>query len=290
VKSRDDSSFSVSGLNANTLYYFFIYAYDDSACTGGPTYVTPPLTGHEATERTDGFCTAISHPASGEHITRVKLGSIDNSTGIEPKGYGDYSNLSTTVYPSNSYSLDVSIDTDGDSTDHVVAFVDWDGDKDFQDNEERFDLGDTSNVSSAGLSTKIDVPSSAMIGQTRMRIVQAYGSDPEPCIVGFEGEVEEYSIEVKEGSGIEERKSGIAHKLFPNPNDGSFQLEVPNPKRKGIELFIFGPKGKEVLHREYGPSELDRRIELGPDAANGNYLLQLRVGNKVRTSKFVVER
>ena len=43
-------SFSTSGLSSNTLYYFFVFDFTNTNCTGGPKYLTiNPLTGSQAT-------------------------------------------------------------------------------------------------------------------------------------------------------------------------------------------------------------------------------------------------
>jgi hypothetical protein len=39
-------TFSSSGLTANTLYYYYIYSFNNTSCSGGPKYyTTSPLTG-----------------------------------------------------------------------------------------------------------------------------------------------------------------------------------------------------------------------------------------------------
>lgn len=50
VSSGASTSFSASGLSSNTTYYFFVFAYNNTGCTGGPKYLTAsPLSGSQAT-------------------------------------------------------------------------------------------------------------------------------------------------------------------------------------------------------------------------------------------------
>ena len=289
VKSGSDTSFTATSLTPNTLYYFYVFAFNDTGCSGGPAYETPALTSHEATERTDAYCAAIAHPGSGEHIKRVSLNNIDNTSGQEPKGFGDYSNLSTELSKNNSYSLEVTIDTDGNSTDHVFAYIDWDQDQDFQQSSEHFDLGEVTNATSAVLTSNISIPSSGDLGSTFMRIVQSRGSDPTPCMAGFDGEVEDYSVKVVERSSIKGLSDGKEWNLYPNPNDGTFKLEAANPDRKKIEYSVIGPKGDRILHEEHGKKPLERSVSLDQEAASGNYMLRLKVGSEIRTQKFLIE-
>jgi hypothetical protein len=50
VSAGSSLSFSTSGLTSATPYYFFVYSYNNSNCTGGPNYfTTTPLTGNTTT-------------------------------------------------------------------------------------------------------------------------------------------------------------------------------------------------------------------------------------------------
>lgn len=57
VDTDNNTAFSAGGLTPSTTYYFYIYSMN-SACTGGPLYRTPGLTGTRATGATPGtYCT-----------------------------------------------------------------------------------------------------------------------------------------------------------------------------------------------------------------------------------------
>jgi len=50
VQNSAAASFSATGLNPGTLYYYYIFAYNNTACSGGPTYNTlGPLSGSATT-------------------------------------------------------------------------------------------------------------------------------------------------------------------------------------------------------------------------------------------------
>ncbi len=50
VQSSNATTFTATGLSQTTQYYFFVFAYNDSSCAGGPAYnTTTPLTGDETT-------------------------------------------------------------------------------------------------------------------------------------------------------------------------------------------------------------------------------------------------
>ncbi len=50
VYSGSSTSFTATGLSESTQYYFFVFAYQNTACSGGPDYLTTsPLSGDETT-------------------------------------------------------------------------------------------------------------------------------------------------------------------------------------------------------------------------------------------------
>jgi hypothetical protein len=50
VYSGSSTSFTATGLSESTQYYFFVFAYQNTTCSGGPVYLTTsPLSGNETT-------------------------------------------------------------------------------------------------------------------------------------------------------------------------------------------------------------------------------------------------
>jgi hypothetical protein len=49
VDNDGDANFTATGLNPNTDYYFFVFAYNNTACTGGPIYNLTSTTDNETT-------------------------------------------------------------------------------------------------------------------------------------------------------------------------------------------------------------------------------------------------
>lgn len=64
VQSGVSTNILGTGLNGNTRYYYFIYAFNNTACSGGPTYnTTGPLTGNGIT------CPAVPNSVTTTGIT-----------------------------------------------------------------------------------------------------------------------------------------------------------------------------------------------------------------------------
>jgi len=88
----------------------------------------------------------------------------------------------------------------GSRTEHVWAWIDWNQDCDFDDPGEAFDLGDISNDGT--IATNISVPSEALLGETTMRVIEQYNTDPGPCNSHptVYGETEDYTVNIVPGT------------------------------------------------------------------------------------------
>ncbi|WP_179351127.1 choice-of-anchor D domain-containing protein [Winogradskyella vidalii] len=76
VQSSNTTTFTATGLSQTTQYYFFVFALNDSSCSGGPTYnTTSPLT---------DTATTISGPC----LTT----GFENADGWSDHGYGNWTN------------------------------------------------------------------------------------------------------------------------------------------------------------------------------------------------------
>ncbi|MFD1292844.1 LamG-like jellyroll fold domain-containing protein [Lutibacter holmesii] len=205
------------------------------------------IIGHE-------YCTSSAYDAYGNYnddIRLVNFNSINNPTPNYQSGYSDFTNISTDVTINSSYDLSVYINTAAERGNwryHVWAWIDWNQDGDFDDNQEAYDLGDIRNelYDQPSLSPKtITIPSFAVIGSTRMRVTSRYNNNPSSCDNNFDGEVEDYTINVIPSvSGFSEVIASVDWPLYSTENrveiysplgvlittiDNGFDSSVPNP-------------------------------------------------------------
>ena len=140
-----------------------------------------------------GYCTA--NGGCDEYISRVQVGSIDNSSGCD--GYYDYTAISTEMQISQSYGITV---TNGNPypEDECGVWVDWNGDEDFEDAGETIAV--TGNPGVGPYTATITPPADANLGETRMRVRIVYNQSPTPCGNTTYGEVEDYTINVTGGT------------------------------------------------------------------------------------------
>jgi hypothetical protein len=149
------------------------------------------------------YCDAGTYYQSGEYISRVELGNIDNLTGRQP-GVGDYTYLIADIPSGES---DIITVTSGwphpepnPNWDEVTTYcwVDWNKNYLYEGDTEWFIL--EANDIDLNFSGPIAVPEGTPPGDYRMRVRLNQGTYPGPCGMLSFGEVEEYTIRVDGGT------------------------------------------------------------------------------------------
>ncbi len=177
------TAFNISGFSPATTYWFRLKPAN-GACN---TY-------SNVASVTTSYCGANSQTCQ-EYISRVQMGSIDNSTDCTSGGFAIYTNLSTTVQIGTTYPLTV---TNGMAyiDDVCGVWVDWNQDKDFDDANESITVTGGTSVYNASITP----PIGALTGTTRMRIRITWNTTPASCGTPQYGEVEDYALEVTENA------------------------------------------------------------------------------------------
>lgn len=143
------------------------------------------------------YCGANGSNSSYEYINRIQLGSINNQSGNNG-GYGNYTNLSTTLSTGTAYTITL---TPGFGSSAYVEYwrvwIDYNNDLDFDDSGEQV----ASGTGSAAITRTFTVPSSSPSVTTRMRVAMRYGAYAATCGSFTYGEVEDYQVVIGGGAG-----------------------------------------------------------------------------------------
>jgi hypothetical protein len=250
--------------------------------SGGGGGTTPP--GDDGSAPT-GYCASNGSNSSYEWIDLVRLGSINNSTGNDG-GYADYTNKSTDLSPGSQYTINYSCGFSGSSyTEYWHVYIDFNRDGDFEDSGER--VGYQSSTSAGTLSSTFSVPSSASIGNTRMRVTMKYNGAATPCETGFSyGEVEDYNINITDGksvlSGNDIDLDANNYRIYPNPVHNELNIEANGQEDFTIELFNMN--GQKLVETTYMLSGGQLDVS---KLQNGVYVLQLKTKDEVVMKRFV---
>jgi|GEM_PF-819741 len=154
---------------------------------GGENQTSVALTGNSFY-----YCDAGSDNVTDEYISNLQVGTINNSSGVEPDGYADFTYLSTDMAIGTGYPITIT-NAEAYVGDQCGIWVDWNQNGDFNDPGESL-VADGGPVT---FTSTITPPASAVIGLTRMRVRVKYKLGTlSPCGNAAWGEVEDYSINV----------------------------------------------------------------------------------------------
>ena len=145
------------------------------------------------------YCNSASTNVNDEYISRVQLGTINNSSGAQ--FYSDFTSQSTDLNEGQAYTITVTPTWTGTIySEGYAVWIDYNDDQDFSDAGELVWSKSTStNTPNSGTFT---VPAGTAGTATRMRVSMKYNGVPTACETFTYGEVEDYTVNLG-GSGAD---------------------------------------------------------------------------------------
>jgi hypothetical protein len=178
------------------LYFFFLFS-----CLSFIAYAQFPAP----------YCNVVFN-SGVEPITKVQFAGINNSSPANINGtpaLEDFLSITGTVEQAGVYTITVEGNSDGNFPNYYRVFFDWNRDNDFEDAGEMYEIGviiNSTGIDGKIASTAINVPATAGVGNTRMRVIKKYGATnplTSPCnptgSVNY-GQAEDYTISVTLGN------------------------------------------------------------------------------------------
>lgn len=239
---------------------------------------------------TISYCTSKGNNASSEWIQRVVFSGIDNNSG-KNSGYANFTNLTATV--ARGETLPINIQTGFASslyTEYWSIWIDFNQNGTF-DSDERVVYG--SSKSSNLLSANVSIPTTAMLGSTRMRVSMKYNAAQTACETFSYGEVEDYTVNVLQtranNNAIDFGVEQLGHEdqepfvIYPNP--ASDRITVSLQGLMGdVMLRIYDLQGRMV--KDQMLTNLDTEINIS-DLANGVYIISVDEEKMPLNKRFV---
>ncbi len=221
-------NYDVSGLSPGTGYTFTVNAYDASGNTSAFSNAINVTTQDVVLT----YCSSKGNNVSYEYIDFVGLGGISNAT-VANGGYGDFTTqIGNVSYGSNTIVLSIGFRS-ASYTEHWGVWIDFNKNGTFESSE-KVVTGSTSN--SGNLSYNFTVPSTALSGNTRMRVSMKWNGAPTACETFGYGEVEDYTINISSSA----RANGLSQMKIDGElgNEGKiFDLKTfPNPAKNVIQF------------------------------------------------------
>ena len=246
---------------------------------------------------TNSPCQSNGNMQYGTSVTGVIFNTISNlSSGKSPGGYGNFTATVTNLNRNDTYPLTVKVNSAGNYPTQTRVWIDWNQNCSFNDPGEQYTLGYAANVTNGNTSNSplsITVPVGAALGNTTMRVATKYvNSDdqglPLPCLTGFDGEAEDYTINVQAQLGVDE--FGVGNfSIYPNPNKGQFNVSLNSTLSDKISVTVYDIRGRVIYNNTFNnSSNFNQAINLN-SVQSGMYLVKVSDGDKSATKKIIVE-
>jgi PKD repeat protein len=268
-------------LDENTTYYWKIVPYDNSGDADGCS-----IWSFTTTDGSCAYCQISYSNIDDDYISKVVFNNINNSS--QSTTYSDFTNISTDIEKGQQYNLSIDITVNGNWFQYAKAWFDWNGDCDFTDDGEEYDLDKTpGSQGTHTLTVNVTVPDDAIMGQTRLRIAEHYNNYPTSCLNAQFGEAEDYSVNVIDGGKSAEITSEIPNglRIYPNPVNGGFLNIEASEKIK--EVYVYSVRGDLAKHI----SVLDKtkfKMKVG-NLDIGVYFLKIIYNGGVYTERLIVK-
>ena len=219
------------------------------------------------------FCPSSSDDASAEWIDRVRINTIDNTSGSND-GYAAFPEQGTNLEVGEPYTVFLTPGFDGGPfNENFSVWIDFNLDGEFLGLAERVFVGEESQTEVTG---ELVVPEGSPLGSSRMRVIMKFN---QPVANGCEdgygyGETEDYCVTIVGPSGLYENGSNGV-RFFPNPASNIITFDLPMDQSLTAQVEVLDNTGKTVLRQKMD----EQRAQLNVGAlANGLYLFRVSNG------------
>jgi C1A family cysteine protease/chitodextrinase/putative hemolysin len=274
IASTSATSYNATGLSIATTYTFYVKAKDAVGNVSAASSLIDVTTLDEVV--VVDYCDLYATSARFEWIDVVGLNDLYN-TSASNNGYGDFTNLTANVSAGSSYTLSMSSAYKRRVyTEYWNVWIDFNANGAFTSDE----IVVQGSVADGDVYTAtVDIPLTATIGQTRMRVAMSDAGYSDACGSIKYGEVEDYTVNIAAKltpitNEIIGKKLGENEvediKVYPNPAKDKLFVEIPFDNAKVKIISFTGAIVKEfVLNRD------ENTINIS-DLVNGLYIVSVQ--------------
>lgn len=207
----------------------------------------------ETVTETEEYCENKGIIPWQEWIEEVELNDL--SLFSRKESYGNFLDYSATLCVDSSYQMSVRIGyISMDTTEHIHAYIDFNQDYIFQENERVFQAELTQSSDRSGmkiLQQTISTPADAKLGTTRMRVLLSKAIVPDPCNTIQYGEVEDYTIVLTEKTSgqITVATSDLNQQtwqIYPNPVTDVIYVKGNLSEDHSVRAVLYDALGRQV--------------------------------------------
>lgn len=279
------ATFTVTSVTGQTVASYYRLRVSCGGFDGYSTVVTmgqnPPL---------DCYCIPVYFNGC-DALGKVAINTLLNESmicdGAMPDNYTlfpDTGSLTTDLGTGDYYDVTIA-SAAGSGTHGAGIWFDFNADGDFKDAGEFTNISDTIPENSGDFVMNINIPPTAVLGPTRMRVRYIFNApvvSSSDCSGYSYGETEDYTVNIVLGTGVKNNPLQ-AIKVYPVPaND---RLFIQSPVQGAMQITLFDQTGR-ICRDQYATSN---STEMNvSDLASGIYFLRFETEKNTITKKVIL--
>lgn len=278
INASGTSALTISDFTSATEYDFYV----KSICSEGESENVGP-----ATLFFDEYCN-IETQTFALPITKIVFAGISNtSSGYATEDNEYFLDMVATLVPGETYPIAIQAYTGGNFTTAIAVFIDWNQDYEFNNTDERHEIGmltNSSGIDGIELTGNIAVPADAALGFTRMRVAQMWSSTgsghiPDACAFVTYGQAEDYIVNIDLESSV--NFMDYDFKMGPNPTNDIIQISSTENIQS---IKVYNLLGQQVMDNQINVQSPQINMS---SLQNGVYLMEVTIKDTREVFKIV---
>ena len=229
------------------------------------------------------LCQPETNCTLGDGLTLVSVEEINNPSGCETDGYGNFTDLIANLAQGGTYDITLST---GFGNQFVKIWVDYNNDFTFSNNEiilNNFVIAPGSAAGNYTETTSITIQANATLGSHRMRVKTNWSANvpADACEETTYGETEDYTANITDELGAAD-EAIIDFEIAPNPAKENITITATSEPIKSLE--VFNILGQRVLNLTFDATP-SKKVNI-TSFKSGMYLI--RINTKI-TKRLIVK-
>lgn len=251
-----------------------------------------PSNDDASTQVTNFLCQPETNCTLGDGLTLVSVEEINNPSGCETDGYGDFTDLIANLAQGGNYDITL---TTGYGDQYVKVWVDFNDDFTFSNNEvilNNFVIAPGSAAGNYTETASMTIPTNATLGQHRMRIKTNWDANVpvDACEETTYGETEDYTANITDELGVNESFYN-ADFVISSQDQNYFDLSFKSPSyTNDLPVYVMNNLGQTLAYYllEYDGTGFSKTIDMSY-VASGVYFIKIGSKSLNKVQRIIVK-
>ncbi|MGI9593200.1 MAG: GEVED domain-containing protein [Patiriisocius sp.] len=251
-----------------------------------------PSNDDASTQVTNFLCQPETNCTLGDGLTLVSVEEINNPSGCETDGYGDFTDLIANLAQGGTYDITL---TTGYGDQYVKVWVDFNDDFTFSNNEvilNNFVIAPGSAAGNYTETASMTIPTNSTLGQHRMRIKTNWDENVpvDACEETTYGETEDYTANITDELGVNESFYN-ADFVISSQDQNYFDLSFKSPSyTNDLPVYVMNNLGQTLAYYllEYDGTGFSKTIDMSY-VASGVYFIKIGSKSLNKVQRIIVK-